>query len=101
LVSIYKSLFTLRPSGLSTKNFLISANLSYPASKFDPPSIYNALILREGWGKIGDDTGLKLKADLNECDQLRNPFFLDRVSGFDWTVIPILSGQLFSFFLPA
>jgi hypothetical protein len=32
---------------------------------------------------------------------LRNPIFLDRHSGFDWTVIPILSGQCFSVFLPA
>lgn len=33
--------------------------------------------------------------------KLRNPFFLDRVSGFDWTVIPVLSGQRFFYFLPA
>ena len=32
---------------------------------------------------------------------VRNPIFLDRVSGFDWTMIPILSGQSFSLFLPA
>jgi hypothetical protein len=34
-------------------------------------------------------------------DFLRNPVFLDRHSGFDWTLIPVLSGQWFSvFFLP-
>lgn len=33
--------------------------------------------------------------------KMRNPFFLDRVSGFDWTVIPVLSGQRFFYFLPA
>jgi hypothetical protein len=32
---------------------------------------------------------------------MSTPIFLDRVSGFDWTVIPILSGQWFSSFLPA
>jgi hypothetical protein len=32
---------------------------------------------------------------------MRNPVFLDRHSGFDWTVIPVLSGQWFSVFLPA
>jgi hypothetical protein len=33
--------------------------------------------------------------------KMRNPVFLDRHSGFDWTLIPVLSGQWFSvFFLP-
>lgn len=36
-----------------------------------------------------------------KSEKLRNPFFLDRVSGLDWTVIPILSGQRFSHFLSA
>jgi len=30
--------------------------------------------------------------------ELRNPFFLDRYSGFDWTVSPIGTGQRFSLF---
>nr|WP_298435001.1 hypothetical protein [Geobacter sp.] len=38
---------------------------------------------------------------IKRCIKLRNPIFLDRVSGFDWTMIPILSGQSFSLFLPA
>lgn len=33
--------------------------------------------------------------------KVRNPVFLDRHSGFDWTLIPVLSGQWFSVFLPA
>ena len=33
--------------------------------------------------------------------RVRNPVFLDRQSGFDWTEIPVLSGQWFSVFLPA
>lgn len=32
---------------------------------------------------------------------VRNPFFLDSESGFDWTLNPVFSGQCFLQFLPA
>jgi hypothetical protein len=32
---------------------------------------------------------------------VRNPFFLDSESGFDWTVNPKFTGQFFSPILPA
>ena len=32
---------------------------------------------------------------------VRNPFFLDSESGFDWTMNPVFSGQCFPKFLPA
>ena len=34
-------------------------------------------------------------------ERMRNPFFLDSESGFDWTANPELTGQWFSHFLPA
>jgi hypothetical protein len=33
--------------------------------------------------------------------ELRNPFFLDSESGFEWTLNPVFSGQCFLQFLPA
>ena len=33
--------------------------------------------------------------------KMRNPFFLDSESGFDWTVNPKITGQCFSPILPA
>lgn len=57
-------------------------------------------IYRRGMPVSATPFGARL-ADSHREDLVRNPIFLDRVSGFDWTVIPILSGQSFSLFLPA
>jgi hypothetical protein len=46
-----------------------------------------------------DMDGMPVSALKGTC--VRNPIFLDRHSGFNWTVIPILSGQCFSGSLPA
>jgi hypothetical protein len=44
----------------------------------------------------------KHNADYWISNQLmRNPFFLDSESGFDWTLNPVYSGQCFQHFLPA
>ena len=38
---------------------------------------------------------------MEQAFEVRNPFFLDSESGFDWTANPELTGQWFSHFLPA
>ena len=38
---------------------------------------------------------------LTACASLRNPFFLDSESGFEWTLNPVFSGQCFLQVLPA
>ena len=52
----------------------------------------------ERWTQLVGQFGGGNKVDSR---YVRNPVFLDRQSGFDWTEIPVLSGQWFSVFLPA